>query len=65
MAEYRIGGIPVVDGENHLGYCHNRDLRFERDMAKLIDDVMTKEGLVTTNQSTDLNQQPIYYKSIK
>ena len=55
MAEYRIGGIPVVDGENHLvGIVTNRDLRFERDMAKLIDDVMTKEGLVTTNQSTDL-----------
>ena len=55
MAEYRIGGIPVVDGENHLvGIVTNRDLRFERDMTKLIDDVMTKEGLVTTNQSTDL-----------
>ena len=55
MAEYRIGGIPVVDGENHLvGIVTNRELRFERNMAKLIDDVMTKEGLVTTNQSTDL-----------
>ncbi len=55
MAEYRIGGIPVVDGGNHLvGIVTNRDLRFERNMTRLIDDVMTKEGLVTTRQSTDL-----------
>ena len=55
MAEYRIGGIPVVDGSNRIvGIVTNRDLRFERNMDKLIDDVMTKEGLVTTNQSTDL-----------
>ncbi|MEI7677637.1 MAG: IMP dehydrogenase, partial [Bacteroidales bacterium] len=33
----------------------NRDLRFERNFAKSIDDVMTKENLVTTNQSTDLD----------
>ena len=32
----------------------NRDLRFERDMNKRIDEVMTKDNLVTTNQSTDL-----------
>ena len=56
MAEYRIGGIPVVDDENHLvGIVTNRDLRFQRDMERLIDDgVMTTENLVTTNQSTDL-----------
>ena len=56
MAEYKIGGIPVVDDEGYLvGIVTNRDLRFERDMAKHIDLVMTpKERLVTTNQSTDL-----------
>ena len=55
MAEYRIGGIPVVDGENHLvGIVTNRDLRFERHMDRLVDDVMTKENLVTTHQQTDL-----------
>ena len=54
MAEYHIGGIPVVDAENRIvGIVTNRDLRFERNMSKLIDDVMTKE-VVTTNQSTDL-----------
>lgn len=55
MAEYKIGGIPVVDEENHLvGIVTNRDLRFQRDMTKLIDNVMTKENLITTQQSTDL-----------
>lgn len=55
MAEYKIGGIPVVDDERYLvGIVTNRDLRFERNMDKHIDEVMTKENLVTTNQSTDL-----------
>ena len=55
MAEYKIGGIPVVDDEGHLvGIVTNRDLRFERDMNKRIDEVMTKENLVTTNQTSDL-----------
>ena len=55
MADYHIGGIPVVDEENHLvGIVTNRDLRFERHLDKLIDDVMTKDNLVTTHQQTDL-----------
>ncbi|MDL2304031.1 IMP dehydrogenase [Bacteroides sp. OttesenSCG-928-D19] len=55
MAEYKIGGIPVVDDDRMLvGIVTNRDLRFEKDMNKHIDEVMTKENLVTTNQSTDL-----------
>lgn len=55
MAEYHIGGIPVVDDDNHLvGIVTNRDLRFERRLDKLIDEVMTKENLVTTHQQTNL-----------
>lgn len=55
MAEYHIGGIPVVDKENKLvGIVTNRDLRFQRDGSKLIDDVMTKENLIVTHQQTDL-----------
>ena len=56
MAEYHIGGIPVVDDECHLvGIVTNRDLRFERHLDKLIDDVMTSENLVTTHIKTDLS----------
>ena len=55
MSEYHIGGIPVVDEENRLvGIVTNRDLRFERRLDRKIDDVMTKENLVTTHQQTDL-----------
>ncbi len=57
MKEYHIGGIPVVDEEGKLvGIVTNRDLRFERNLNSLVDDVMTKENLVTTTQSTDLNE---------
>ena len=55
MAEYKIGGIPVVDDERYLvGIVTNRDLRFEKDMDKRIDEVMTKDNIVTTNQTTDM-----------
>ena len=55
MADFHIGGIPVVDDENHLmGIVTNRDLRFERRLDKKIDEVMTSENLVTTHQQTDL-----------
>ena len=55
MAEYKIGGIPVVDNENNLvGIVTNRDLRFEKDMDKQINEVMTSENIITTTQSTDM-----------
>ena len=57
MKEFHIGGIPVVDEERKLvGIVTNRDLRFERDLTRLIDEVMTKDNLVTTTQSTDLEE---------
>jgi IMP dehydrogenase len=55
MAEFKIGGIPVVEGDNKLvGIVTNRDLRFEKLMDKRIKDVMTKDNLVTTRQSANL-----------
>ena len=55
MAEYHIGGIPVVDDEKRLvGIVTNRDLRFERRLDRLVDEIMSKENLVTTHQQTDL-----------
>ncbi len=57
MAEYKIGGIPVVDEELYLvGIVTNRDLRFQRNMSMKIDDVMTKENIVTTSRSTNLEE---------
>ena len=57
IAEYHIGGIPVVDDEKHLvGIVTNRDLRFERNHQRTIDEVMTSENLVTTSQATTLEE---------
>lgn len=57
MQEYHIGGIPVVDKSNTLvGIVTNRDLRFERDVHRLIFDVMTKENLITTTEFTDFEK---------
>lgn len=57
MREYHIGGIPVVDEDRKLvGIVTNRDLRFEQNPMRLIDDVMTKENLIVTNQSTNLEE---------
>lgn len=57
MEEYHIGGIPVVD-ENRIlkGIVTNRDLRFERNLDRKVDEVMTSKNLVTTDQSTNLEE---------
>ena len=55
MAEYHIGGIPVVDEKGTLcGIVTNRDLRFQDNMRTPIYEVMTKENLVTTTKGYDL-----------
>ena len=54
MQENKIGGIPVVDDKGMLiGIVTNRDLRFQSDMERKIEEVMTKENIVTTHE-TDL-----------
>ncbi|MFP3859594.1 MAG: IMP dehydrogenase [Bacteroidales bacterium] len=57
MTEYKIGGIPVVEKDGYLiGIVTNRDLRFEKDYTRPVDDVMTKENIITTSQSIDLEE---------
>ena len=57
MAEYGIGGIPVVDDQGILlGIVTNRDLRFEKDKARPISEVMTAMPLVTVSEGTSLIQ---------
>ncbi len=56
MAEYHIGGIPVVESDGKLcGIVTNRDLRFQRNPDARIEDIMTKENLVTTHQQVDMD----------
>jgi IMP dehydrogenase len=55
MKEFKIGGIPVVDKDNVLiGIVTNRDLRFQQDMERSIEEVMTSENIITTTRNTDL-----------
>ena len=57
MKDYQIGGIPVVDNQNMLiGIVTNRDLRFEKDFNRSIDQVMTKDNIISTSQSIDLEE---------
>lgn len=52
---YKISGVPIVDEDGKLlGIITNRDLRFERDYSKKVEDVMTKMPLVTTKPGTTL-----------
>ncbi len=57
MKEYKIGGIPVVDGQHKLiGIVTNRDLRFEQQLNKPVSEVMTCENIITTTQEIDLEK---------
>ncbi len=57
MKEFHIGGIPVVDDDKKLvGIVTNRDLRFETNLERKIDEVMTSDHVVTTSQSTNLEE---------
>lgn len=55
MAEYRIGGIPIVDAKQKLiGIVTNRDLRFEKNQARPVMEVMTSENLVTVQEGISM-----------
>ena len=56
MAKFRISGVPITVDGKLVGIITNRDLKFEKDLNKKIDDVMTKENLVTAPEGTTLEQ---------
>lgn len=57
MARYKISGVPIVDDNNKLiGIITNRDIKFEADFTKKIEDVMTKENLVTAREGINLTE---------
>ena len=55
-AKFRISGVPICDNGKLVGIITNRDMKFESDMSQLIDNVMTKEGLVTAPEGTTLEE---------
>ncbi|PQB03943.1 IMP dehydrogenase [Aureitalea marina] len=55
MSEYKIGGIPIVNDDGILiGIVTNRDLRFEKNYGRLLEEVMTSENLITADEGTSL-----------
>jgi IMP dehydrogenase len=57
MERYHISGVPIVEeGGKLVGIITNRDIRFETDTTKKIDDVMTKENLVTATKDITMDQ---------
>jgi len=57
MARYKISGVPVTDDDGRLvGILTNRDLRFEDDHERRVEELMTKENLVTVPEGTTLEQ---------
>ncbi len=66
MAEYSIGGIPIVDEQGTLkGIVTNRDLRFEHDSKRSITEVMTSENLVTASVGTSLKDAELILQEHK
>ena len=66
MKENKIGGIPIVDNANKLvGILTNRDLRFEDDKKRKIQEVMTKDNLIVAPEGTDLKKAEKILRSYK
>ena len=59
MAQYRISGIPVTEGDKLVGIVTNRDLRFETQLEKPAREVMTSENLVTVPEKCTLEESKI------
>lgn len=57
MGHYHISGVPITDENNILkGIITNRDIRFEHETDKLIEDVMTKENLITAGKDVTMDE---------
>jgi len=57
MGKFRISGVPIVDDEGRLiGIITNRDMKFETDMNRRIEEVMTHENLITGLEGTTLDE---------
>jgi IMP dehydrogenase len=57
MADFKIGGIPVVNQRDELiGIITNRDLRFQKDLTMPVELIMTKEKLIIAPEGIDLQK---------
>ncbi|MDO3425425.1 MULTISPECIES: IMP dehydrogenase [Chryseobacterium] len=57
MAKYKISGLPVVDAENTLiGIITNRDVKYQENLDMKVEEIMTKEKLITSDKNTNLEK---------
>ncbi len=56
MEKYKISGVPVVKNKKLVGILTNRDLRFETNFNKKVEDVMTKDNLVTVSPGITMEE---------
>ena len=57
MAKYKISGLPVVDTDSKLiGIITNRDVKYQENLSAKVEELMTKENLITSDKSTNLEQ---------
>jgi IMP dehydrogenase len=57
MRKYKIGGIPVINSSDELiGIITNRDLRFENENERAVEEVMTSKNLITAKEGTSLKE---------
>ncbi|MDR2519959.1 MAG: IMP dehydrogenase [Eubacteriaceae bacterium] len=65
MAKYHISGVPIVRGKKLVGIITNRDLRFETDENRPINEVMTSSNLVTAPEGTTMAEAELILKRHK
>ncbi len=57
MKKYKISGLPIVDGESNLkGIITNRDLKYRENLSLKVEEVMTKDNLITASVGTTLEE---------
>lgn len=57
MAKYKISGLPVVDPDNILiGIITNRDVKYQENLDMKVEEIMTKDKLITSDKTTNLEQ---------
>jgi IMP dehydrogenase len=55
MAKYKISGLPVVNPDNVLiGIITNRDVKYQENLDMKVEDIMTKDNLITSDKTTNL-----------
>jgi IMP dehydrogenase len=57
MSKYKISGLPVVDADNVLiGIITNRDVKYQENLGMKVEEIMTKENLITSDKDTNLEK---------